>query len=214
MKIESYTLAALPKSMRRHNGRTIQNTSKSILSTRTTAKQSDALTRGNARAASVAATVTTQYRLQGNNMKSLIELQNAVLIALSKIDGDRDALQDGSAYSIDADISGKIDGQAFNMPLVATLTVGHETDRATSATPDVTAIIARLLSKMNAKTQASVLDELQTELALHGKIEATAEQKATVEEFTKSLRQSKVISVRGSVKLNSATKKHNVNFVE
>lgn len=140
---------------------------------------------------------------------SKVELGNAVLLGLSKFAdkfADRDELVDGQAYKLVADVSGSINDVPFSLPVEATLTVGHESVRASSTTPKTNCVIAAILGKLNAATRAKVVQDVLDEYRETQNVTADPHMVELVDAFLAGLRQIKQESVRGAVKINPVAK--------
>lgn len=144
-------------------------------------------------------------------------LQSAALIAIEKYCGkfaDRDLLPDGSAFNVDCSLLGSINGSQFELPIVATLTVGHESTKASSSTPAVVNVVAALLGKLNTATRTKAIADIVAGYAETGDVDATSEMIEMAEELLASLRQSKQVTARGAVKVNPATKVSGLNWID
>lgn len=142
-------------------------------------------------------------------MTTKVELGAAAMIAASKtLDkwSNRDDLEDGGSYVVDASLVGTVNGVGFDLPIKTTLTVGHESTKASSATPAVPSIIAAILGKLNTVTREKVVQDILSEFAESGDITAEPHMVAMVDIFLAGLRQQKQTTVRGAVKANPASK--------
>ena len=138
-----------------------------------------------------------------------VELGNAALIALSKLAekwSDRDQLVDGEAYTLQGSVAGTINGQPFSMPIDSTLTVGHESTRASSWTPDYVDILAVVLGKLNTATREAVMGEILDDYASDGCLSPKEEYHEMVDAFLSHMRQHKQITQRGAVKVKPQAK--------
>ena len=138
-----------------------------------------------------------------------VELGSAVYHALSKLGdkfGDRDQLTDGETYRVDCQIAGSVNGHPFTLPVDATLTVGHESMRASSVTPHVNDILAIILGFVSEDTRRDLIEYLLDEYKATGKLKADEAQLAIVDEMLSHMRQATNQPVRGSVKLNTKSK--------
>ncbi len=132
------------------------------------------------------------------------ELRSAALLALSKTLGDasdRDQINDGSAFHVSATISGQIDGYAFELPVDCSMTVGHESTRASSVNPKINEVVGLILSKLNGATREAVKRDVLTHFAETNTVEASDEATKDAGEFLSALRQQVSQTVRGSVKV-------------
>lgn len=149
------------------------------------------------------ATVTQSFPV--SHVKSAADAFPALWSALGYIAGkeaDRDALADGSLTTIDLTVSGSIDGLPVAERITGRLTVGHSTEKASSSTPNVSHIIAALLSKLNKATRAKVLAEIPADYAAGGQSlpELSVGDVADAENLLAALRQTKRVTARGPVK--------------
>jgi hypothetical protein len=95
----------------------------------------------------------------------------AAWAALSKVsdkEGNRAALQAGTAHNVNLAILGEVDGERISMEFLADLTVGHDSVRASSNAPDTNHLVACILSKLNKATREKILRELPEEFASNG----------------------------------------------
>lgn len=131
------------------------------------------------------------------------EIESAAWSAIGKYAGkqaNRDALPDGSNYSADLSVSGNIDGVEFAADVFGHLTVGYETTKASSATPQPARLIAAILSKLNSATREKVLRELPADFAARGELpDVSADIESAATAMLKQLRAAKQQTVRGSV---------------
>jgi hypothetical protein len=113
----------------------------------------------------------------------------------------RDDLEAGSTHIVNLNVAGDIDGQAFDQHITAVLAVGHESTRATSATPSVDRVIASILAKLNEATREAILRDLPEVYAANGcelpEVPAAIAEKTSA--MLQRLRAKKQIDVRGSV---------------
>ena len=137
-----------------------------------------------------------------------VELGSAVMHAVSKVGekwGDRDQLVDGSTYTVNAMLAGEVNGHAFQCPIAATLTVGHESQSAPSHLPE-SAMLTRALAKMNAQTRAAFLAEMQTEYKETGTITANDEMVDIIDNVKSAMRKTQQVTKRGQVRVNTSAK--------
>ncbi len=113
----------------------------------------------------------------------------------------RDDLEAGETHRIDLAVSGSIDGESFEQSISAILSVGHDSQRASSATPDVNCIVAAILAKLNTATREAILRDLPEQFAAAGctlpDVPAGITEAATA--MLVRLRAKKTTNVRGSV---------------
>lgn len=146
-----------------------------------------------------------------------VELTNAILIHLGKLAdkwADRDELTDGSAYEIHGHCAGSIDGHEFSLPIDGTLTVGHESVKATSVTPKQVEIVAAILSKLNTATRVKVVQDVLDEYRETGTVTASEHMIELSDSFLKGLRQSKQEKRRGDVRVNTPCKECEIELAE
>jgi hypothetical protein len=124
--------------------------------------------------------------------------------ALSRIadkESCRDDLRAGGVHVINLAISGSVDGQPVRESVDAILTVGHDSERASSSLPAVGHLIAAILAKLNTATREAVLANLPTEFAQNGYqlpiVPDTLIAQATA--MLVRLRATQTVPVRGSV---------------
>lgn len=114
----------------------------------------------------------------------------------------RDDLRAGSCQIVNATISGDIDGAAFQpLAISAVLTVGHDSQRASTVTPAVPHLIASILAKLNGQTRDAILRDLPNDFDAAGcKLpEVPAELIERTEAMLIRLRAKVSSPVRGSV---------------
>ncbi len=131
------------------------------------------------------------------------EIRNATFLALSKTTGnasDRDAVSDGSAFKLSATVRGTINGYGFELDLDSLLTVGHGSTRAGTTNPQINAVVAAILGKLNGTTREAVKRDILAGFAETQTVDASAESTKEAEEFLSALRQQVTQPVRGSVK--------------
>ena len=91
--------------------------------------------------------------------------------ALGKIaskEGNRDLMPEGSNHTVNLAILGDVDGEMVEIQVGSRLSVGFDSTRASSVTPDADHVVAYLLSRMNPATRARVLSELPEQFAANG----------------------------------------------
>lgn len=137
----------------------------------------------------------------------------AILTALARtLDkwADRDALPDGSAFKISAEITGTCDGHPFALPVDTMLCVGHESTRKSSVTPCVAEVLAAALGAVavlaDVETAQAVAAAIVSEFAASGAVEVDAEFVDLAESTLASLRGSVDVTARGAVKCQASTK--------
>jgi hypothetical protein len=118
--------------------------------------------------------------------------------------GNRDAIADGTTAAVKFQLAATVDLGSRVETLVrtgqATLTVGHETTRASSTTPDVAGLVGYLLDQLGPKARAAALAGLPVYFAANGELPAVSEARAAEAEILlKGLRASKPQTVRGAV---------------
>jgi hypothetical protein len=114
----------------------------------------------------------------------------------------RDDLPSESLQVVSATISGQVNGQEFRpLNISAVLTVGQDSQQASTVTPEVPHLIAAILAKLNAKTRDSVLRDLPNEFAAAGceLPEVTPDLMVRTNAILRRLRAKQLTAVRGSV---------------
>jgi hypothetical protein len=124
--------------------------------------------------------------------------------ALAKVaakEGSRDDLQPGSSHVCRLSVNGDIDGREFDESFEAILSVGHDTTKASSATPELPLLVANILAKLNAATRESVLRDLPEVFAANGgKLPAVdAAITGAAESMLQRLRAKSTVTARGAV---------------
>jgi len=124
--------------------------------------------------------------------------------ALSRIadkESCRDDLRAGGVHVVKLAVSGTIDGQPVHESLDAILTVGHDSERASSSLPAVGHLVAAILAKLNTATRDSILANLPSEFVDNGytlpAVPDTLIAQATG--MLTRLRATQTVPVRGSV---------------
>lgn len=113
----------------------------------------------------------------------------------------RDNLTPATSHVVNLTVSGDVDGQAFERHIAGVLSVGSDSTRATSATPDLNRVVGSILAKLNERTRAAILRDLPEQFAEAG-CELPEVSGAIAEEtavMLSRLRAKKSIAVRGSV---------------
>lgn len=128
----------------------------------------------------------------------------AVWFALAKTadkEANRDDLPAGSAHDVRLRITGEVDGNPVDQSIAAILTVGHDSTRATSATPAVDRLIGSILAKLNTATREAVLRELPEQFEAAGCVlpEVPADVVEKTATMLKRLRAKQSQAVRGPV---------------
>ena len=77
--------------------------------------------------------------------------------------GDREVLESGSRYAVDATVSGVVVGDAVCVRLCGTLLVNHDQLRANSTGPKVEKLLAAALGKLSSAARRKFVDELAVE---------------------------------------------------
>lgn len=142
-------------------------------------------------------------------MSSKVELIAAVLGQIGKISAkwfERDDLQDGASYEVVGTCHGTVNGHCFALPIDGTLTVGHESVSATSATPKQANIVAAILSKLNTVTREKVVQDLLSEYRETQDIVASEHMVEMAEMLLAGIRSQKQIVKRGDVRVHTPTK--------
>lgn len=145
--------------------------------------------------------------------------RNAILLALGQTLSkwaDRDALPDGSAFKISAEIRGDCDGQAFSLPIATSLTVGHQSTRKSSSTPAVAEVLAAALAAVavlaDEDTARQVADSLVSEFAARKAIDVDQAFIDLAESTLAGLRASVECEVRGPVKCQASTREAELSY--
>jgi len=128
----------------------------------------------------------------------------AAVGAVAAKEGKRDDLIDGISSAVCARITGTVDGLEFTpIEVQSVLTVGHESERASSSLPQQAHLLAIVFSKLNVATRKAAMRVITEEFAASGEYPEVAEAvEAEVEDFLSGLRQSKKQIVRGAVKVS------------
>ncbi len=145
------------------------------------------------------------------------ELKNAILISLGKISdkwAERDELTDGASYAITGSVNGAVDGCSFSLPIDCTLTVGHESVKASSATPKQANIVAAILSKLNTATRTKIVQDLLDEYRETRDIAASEHMIEMADMLLSGLREAKQVTQRGAVRVNTPTKDCMIELAE
>ena len=96
--------------------------------------------------------------------KTDTKLSAAAWAAIGKIASKqnwRDGLAPGARHEVELSLSALVDGEPFEQDIAAVLTVGHDQQKATSATPNQSQLVAAILAKLNRATRQKVLREFQ-----------------------------------------------------
>jgi hypothetical protein len=112
----------------------------------------------------------------------------------------RDDLSAGTAHTIDLAVSGTVDGEEFFEHIVGQLSVGHDSQRASSANPPLDKLIGYILSQLNESHRNAIL-RLPALYAEQGceLPEVSPAIAAETDAFLKKFRAAKTAKVRGSV---------------
>jgi hypothetical protein len=123
------------------------------------------------------------------------------LLKTSDKEACRDDLIAGESHLVNLCVSGDVDGQAFAEQMRAVVSVGHDSTRASSATPDLGHLIGAILSKLNEATREAILRDLPEQYAAAGcqLPEVSQEIADKTDAMLKRLRAKRTINVRGSV---------------
>lgn len=146
-----------------------------------------------------------------------VELEAAVLTTLGKLSdkwAERDELTDGASYDITGTVAGTIDGHAFSMPIDCTLTVGHESVKASSVTPKQTNIVAAILAKLNTATRTKIVQDLLDEYRETHDVAASEHMVEMADMLLSGLREAKQVTQRGAVRVNTPTKECEIQLAE
>jgi hypothetical protein len=113
----------------------------------------------------------------------------------------RDDLAPGSSHCVNLTVAGDVDGQSFERSISAVLSVGHDSTRATSATPAADRVIASILAKLNERTREAILRDLPEDFAANdcSLPDVAPELAVKAAAMLSRLRAKKPIDVRGSV---------------
>lgn len=143
----------------------------------------------------------------------------AVYAALSKAAEkafEREALAEGTQHTVQASVTGTVDGEAFSLEIDTTVKVGHGSVRSSSIPVSpihLTAYILELVELAFADSAdpeagqaivADIVHDVQAKFLAEGSIPATDRFVAIAEILDKSLRQSKPVAYRGSVSVTTA----------
>ena len=126
----------------------------------------------------------------------------AALERVSAKQGCRDQLESGDSHEVHVRLEGDVDGEHFAQNVSAVLTVGHEQQKAASATPDQPRLIGAILAKLNATTREKILRELPEEFAASGGElpDVAPELTSSAEGMLRRLRAKKTVTARGAVR--------------
>lgn len=142
---------------------------------------------------------------QTKKAPNLVELHAAIWQFASKVSGensDRDSLKDGGVYAVKLHVAAEIEGQVYQSNFEGSVSVGHESVRASSVGATAGEVLAYLLSKMNAATRENTLREMAEVYAANGNsLPVTTAEVEAADEAMKRLRQKTESKVRGSVKV-------------
>ena len=118
--------------------------------------------------------------------------------------GERDPqlLAEGSRHEVDLQLSGHVDGRWLNKRVGATVTIGHDQTKSTSATPQLAHLVAYILGKLNNQTRMRVLNDLPDEFAANDCVLPDAEESCVLlsAKLLKKLRSKKQIRARRAIR--------------
>ena len=129
----------------------------------------------------------------------------AIWGAISKVAGkefSREHLPGGVNHTIDIHIAARVDGgQVWQQDFTAMMSVGFDSERASSSACDQGKLLALLLAKLNTVTREKFLRETIENFAANGNElpEAPAEVVEDCDRLLSGLRSQKQTSVKGSV---------------
>lgn len=105
------------------------------------------------------------------DLTSKFDLSPIVWAALNRVaskEVKHDSIEQGSEHEVQLSLIGQVDGMPFRQSLSTTVTVGHDQEKATSATPDQPRLLAFILSKLNEATRKRLLEDIPSEFSTHG----------------------------------------------
>lgn len=145
--------------------------------------------------------------LPRNAAPALSAITYAALAYAAGKEGDRDALDAGASHVFDLQISGTVDGLPVDRSLAGRLSVGRDSERASSATPNLPQVVAWILGKLNAATREAIVRDLPAEFAANGSAlpEVPCGMVEAADALLGKLRATKRTKVRGSVVVEYAT---------
>ena len=79
------------------------------------------------------------------------------LLKTAEKEAVRDDLKAGSSHTIDLVVSGSVDGHFFDEHVAGQLSVGHDSQRASSSNPPLDKLIGYILSQLNETHRAAIL---------------------------------------------------------
>lgn len=125
----------------------------------------------------------------------------AALAYVAGKEARRDELADGAVYECKLSIAGQVGDQRVDVPVEATLHVGHPSQRASSSGPSTEHLVACLLSRFNERTRERIVRGLPEEFAAHdGKLpEVTSAQLDAAKGLLARLRVKTTVTQRGPV---------------
>lgn len=103
--------------------------------------------------------------------RNLPESLAAALACAAKVadkESARDSLTDGHTYKVEVSIVGSVDGEAVDQRIDAILSVGHETTKSSSSTPNPAQLIGHILSQLNRQTRDKIIRELPAAYEANG----------------------------------------------
>lgn len=85
-------------------------------------------------------------------------------------EASRDELAAGASHELHLSIAGTIDGETVGQTVRATLTVGHDSLKASSSGPKPAEVIACVLDNLNEATREAILKRLPERFAAMGQL--------------------------------------------
>lgn len=150
-------------------------------------------------------TKSAESKQPAQSTTSPLTIDAVAAAVLAKMAGNepwRDELAAGSAHTAELTVTGKVDNQPIEpVAIKSILTIGHDSQRASSSGPDTAELVGCILMKLNEATRNSILRELPAIYAEQGceLPVVPREIAAATDAMLKSLRSKKQIDVRGSV---------------
>ena len=112
----------------------------------------------------------------------------------------RDELVAGASHELHVSLAGTIDGETVGQIVRATLSVGHDSQKASSAAPKPAEVIACVLDKLNEATREAILSGLPKQFAAAGQLpDVPASLVKAASRLLGQLRNSEQITQRGAV---------------
>lgn len=113
----------------------------------------------------------------------------------------RDELRAGASTPVDLRIVGIVGGQVVDETVAGSLTVGHETEKASNTAVPTTAIVAYLLEQLPATRREWLLENLPSIFQAAGKLELGDDSyRETADLLLKQLRAKSTKTSRGAVR--------------